>query len=79
MAQAQIREILKAHGKLSIDADALSADADLYASGLTSLTTVNVMLAIEDAFDIEFSDDMLSRKTFQSIAAMQNAVEDLLG
>lgn len=79
MAQAQIREILKSHGKLSVDADSLSADADLYASGLTSLTTVNVMLAIEDAFDVEFSDDMLSRKTFQSIEAMQNAVEDLLG
>jgi len=78
MPQQKIREILKAHAKLSVDADGLAADTNLYESGLTSLTTVNIMLALEDEFDVEFSDDMLSRKTFQSIDSLQNAIEDLL-
>lgn len=78
MALERIRDILNTHGKLSADAVNLAPDADLYASGLTSLTTVNVMLALEDTFDVEFSDDMLSRRTFQSIAALQDAIADLL-
>ena len=44
--------------------------SDLYQAGLTSLATVGLMLAIEDAFDIEFPDALLSRKTFRSIDAL---------
>jgi acyl carrier protein len=74
----QIKTILAAHGKLSVDAHSLSDTSDLYESGLTSLTTVNIMLALEDAFNVEFTDDMLSRKTFQSIASLRYAIEELL-
>jgi len=35
------------------------------------------MLAIEDAFDIEFPDALLSRKTFRSIDALAVAIERL--
>ena len=52
--------------------------SDLYDAGLTSLTTVNLMLAIEDQFDIEFPDHMLGRKTFGSIQALCEAVEELV-
>lgn len=78
MIAEKIREVLAAHGKLSVTASSLEEEADLYTSGLTSLTTVNVMLALEDEFDIEFTDDMLGRKTFQSIASLTNAIDDLL-
>ena len=37
------------------------------------------MLGIEDAFDIEFPDSLLNRKSFQSIAAIVRAVESLVG
>lgn len=78
MHEQAVRDILREHSKLTGDIAALSADSDLYNAGLTSLTTVNVMLAIEDHFDVEFEDDMLSRATFQSIGALVGAVEDLL-
>ena len=35
--------------------------ADLYAAGMTSHASVNVMLALEDAFDIEFPDELLTK------------------
>jgi len=76
--QLKIREILSEHGRLSVDVAQLSPDSDLYGAGLTSLITVNLMLAIEDHFDIEFPDELLSRRTFQSIRALAEAVEDLL-
>jgi len=70
--------ILSNHSRLDIDFDSISIDTDLYKAGLTSLTTVNIMLAIEDEFDIEFPDSALNRKTFQSIETLADTLEDLL-
>lgn len=77
MIAEKIRSILAQHGRLTKDVQSLSNDSDLYEAGLTSLTTVNLMLAIEDEFDIEFPDNMLGRKTFGSIEALCEAVEQL--
>ncbi len=74
-----IRRILKEHGRLSSDAEQLALDADLYQAGMTSHGSVNIMLALEGEFDIEFPDHMLTRAVFSSIAAMRAAVQQLLG
>ncbi len=78
MIQDTIRTILAEHSKLPVDIATIGDDSDLYSVGLTSLTTVNIMLAVEDHFDIEFEDNMLSRQTFQSIAALSEAVQTLI-
>ena len=77
MKNEQIRTILVKHGRLSIDASTLADDSDLYGAGLTSLTTVSLMLALEDEFSVEFPDSMLSRKTFQSIQSLSEAIATL--
>jgi acyl carrier protein len=74
---AAIRAILAQHGRLAGDVHRLAPDNDLYDAGLTSLATVNVMLALENHFDIEFPDAMLSRKTFASLEAIAEAVAEL--
>ena len=61
----RIRRILKDHGRLSADATAIAADADLYQAGMTSHASVNVMLALEGEFDVEFPDHMLKRSVFE--------------
>jgi acyl carrier protein len=76
---AAIRDILARHGRLSVDVKTLEEHSDLYNAGLTSLATVNVMLALENHFDIEFADSMLSRKTFASLEAIAEAVAKLVG
>ena len=75
----QIRAIVAAHGRLLADVGALTDDSDLYAAGLTSLSTVNLMLALEEHFDVEFLDRMLGRKTFASIGALSAAISELRG
>jgi acyl carrier protein len=72
-----IRKILKEHGRLSIDATTLGDDDDLYKAGMTSHASVNVMLALESTFDIEFPDRMLKRSVFETIAAIRAAVTEL--
>jgi acyl carrier protein len=75
----QIRKVLREHGRLSQDAGQLDANADLYQSGLTSHASVNVMLALEGAFDVEFPDHMLKRSVFGSIASIRQALTELTG
>jgi len=74
---AAVRQILAQHGRLPADVTTLFDDDNLYDAGLTSLATVGVMLALENDLDVEFSESMLSRKTFQSIAAIAAAVAEL--
>jgi acyl carrier protein len=73
----EIRQIIQEHGRLPIDVGMLSEDADLYQAGMTSHASVNVMLALEDRFDIEFPDRMLTRSVFESIAAIASALDEL--
>ena len=73
----RIRNIIKQHARLSADAASLAPSADLYEAGMTSHASVNVMLALEGEFEVEFPDRMLTRGTFDSIASIQNAIEKL--
>jgi len=72
-----IRGVLTEHGRLAVDADLIDENADLFAAGMTSHASVNVMLALEDAFDIEFSERMLRKSTFESIAAIRAGVAEM--
>ena len=74
---SKIRTILKEHGRLSRDAESLAAEADLYQAGMTSHASVNVMLALEGEFDIEFPDHMLKRNVFNTIASIRAALDEL--
>ena len=74
---SKIRSILKEHGRLTKDATSLEEAADLYQAGMTSHASVNVMLALEGAFDVEFPDHMLTRSVFESIAAIRAAIDEL--
>ena len=73
----QIREILKQHARLAVDAATLSEEGDLYQAGMTSHASVNVMLALEGTFDVEFPDRMLRRGVFESIASIRAALGEL--
>jgi len=71
----EIRRVLKEHARLRVDVDELAEDADLFQAGMTSHASINVMLALEDAFDVEFPDRLLSRSVFTSIGSIRAALE----
>jgi acyl carrier protein len=73
----EIRKIVAEHGRLSVDVAELAPGADLYHAGMTSHASVNVMLALEDHFDIEFPDRMLKRSVFESLSAIESALNEL--
>lgn len=73
----EVRKILSKYSRIPVDIAALSDEDDLFEAGMTSHANVNVMLALEDSFDIEFPEAMLRRSTFASIAAVRRAVTEL--
>jgi acyl carrier protein len=74
-----IRTILGVHGRLAVDVLLLTDHTDLYQAGLTSHASVNLMLALEEHFDVEFPERMLRRGAFASIAAIRAGLEELIG
>ena len=74
----RIRDLLDEHGRLPVPASSLSETQDLYAAGLTSFAAVQLMLGLEDAFDVEFPEAMLNRRSFASIGAMAASLRTLL-
>ena len=74
-----IRALLTKLGGLPVAVDKLADDADLYAAGLSSVASVQLMLGLEEAFDMEFPDHLLNRKSFASIAAIEATVATIVG
>ena len=77
--EPRVRAVLAQHARLSGDAASMDAQADLYQAGMTSHASVNVMLALEGEFDVEFPDEMLNRSVFASIQAICRAVASIGG
>jgi acyl carrier protein len=73
----RIRQVVKEYGKLSVDPDTFADDADLYQAGMTSHASVNVMIALEDTFDVEFLDSMLKRSVFESVDSIAQALTEV--
>jgi len=55
----------------------LDADQNLSEAGLTSLDMVNLMLAVEDAFEIEIPQRRMTPATFRTIASIERLVTGL--
>lgn len=76
-SESRVREAVSTALTGKVEVDALDLDGDLFDAGMTSHQTVQVMLAIEDEFDIEFPDDLLNRTTFTSIRSIVDALETI--
>jgi acyl carrier protein len=74
---SEIRRVLRDHARLPVDIDTLDDSDDLFRAGMSSHASVNVMLALEDAFDLEFPDSMLKRSVFESVAGIAAAIGEL--
>jgi acyl carrier protein len=75
----RVRNILAQHAKLSVNIASLSDDADLYGAGLSSFATVQLMLALEEEFNIEIPDRLLNRRSFESVSAIAGVIHSVSG
>jgi acyl carrier protein len=74
-----IRQVLEECALLAVPVGEVGDATDLFDAGMSSHASVNVMLALEDAFEVEFPEAMLKRSTFESIASLRSSLLQLLG
>jgi acyl carrier protein len=74
---AKVRAIVGAQARLTKPVATLGDRDDLFAAGMSSHASVNVMLALETELGVEFADHMLTRDVFTSIASLAAAVASL--
>src|SRR5688572_16272607 len=70
-----VRHIIDKQLNFAVHGYQLSPDDDLWALGMTSLTCVGLMLALENTFEIELPEELLNESTFRSVNAIAGAVE----
>jgi acyl carrier protein len=71
-----IQRTIDERGGLAIAARSLSPDADLSRAGLTPFAAIEIMLALEKEFRIEFPKHMLNRQSLSSINAICACVHE---
>ena len=76
MLKEEIRAIILDYSGVSANVD-LNDNIDLYRAGMKSFASVQMMLALEETFEIEFPESMLMRATFRSPAAIEQAIKAL--
>jgi acyl carrier protein len=72
----RIRKIVNESSFLQAGTTIADCD-DLYAAGLTSHASVELMLQLEDEFNIEFPERLLKRSTFESVNSLNDALAGL--
>jgi acyl carrier protein len=74
----RIREIVGENAGLKLPLGEIKDSTDLYRAGMTSYSSVLLMVSLENEFNIEFADSMLSRDVFESVESIAHAIESLL-
>ncbi|WP_329179997.1 MULTISPECIES: acyl carrier protein [unclassified Streptomyces] len=74
----EIRQVIAGAPKLRDIVPGLPADADLWDAGMDSVTSVQMMLLLEDHYGVEFPQAVLTRETFTSIRSIGSALAPLL-
>lgn len=72
-----IRDTLKSVAALTEVVDSLGEDDNLFDKGLDSFGSVQLMLALEERYNIEFPDNLLNRRSFSTIRIIVETVSKL--
>lgn len=70
----QLEDIVREYCPALEPHDHLDADDNLADRGLNSLGTIGILVAVEEAFGVSFSDEDLSFETFKSVRNLRLTV-----
>ena len=74
----RLKPLILEHLKLVETTDQIGDTDDLTTLGMDSMAATNMMIDIEDEFDIHFLDEMLTPETFKSAESLSLAIDSLL-
>lgn len=73
-----VRDIVGKQLNFAVHGYEVGPDDNLWELGMTSLNCVGLMLALEDAFDVELPESQLNEDTFRTMNSITSAVAGTL-
>jgi acyl carrier protein len=74
----RIRKIVKDQAGLGLELHQIEDSTDLYRAGMTSYSSVVLMIALENEFGFEFPDGLLNRDVFENVDSIATAIESVM-
>ncbi len=74
----KLLEIIHKQIKFPEGAANIPMDTELQALGLDSMGAINLLLDLEDSFDIAFPGSLLTEETFKTADSLSKAIQSLL-
>ncbi len=75
--ERRLFEVLRPHLKFLGPDQPLEMDSDLPKLGLDSMSAINLLLDLEQSFDVVFPDELLVAETFRTPAALATAIDEI--
>ena len=72
----EIRDLVRIHARLRVQIHHVADDDNLFVAGLASFAAVQLLIAIEEKYDIEF--DSINPQAFSSISSIEVAAYSLM-
>lgn len=73
----RIQQCLVEHLRMVASTNDINPDVDLTTLGLTSMAATNLLIDLEDEFDVEFPDELLTPEVFRSVLTLEAAIDRL--
>ena len=82
MAEVSVREIeeilmTEVANILSIDRATVTADAPLHSLGMNSMAFVELLVVVENTFDLKLIETDLKKEDFQAISSLASRISDM--
>jgi acyl carrier protein len=74
----RIRKVIKDHAGLGLELNQIQDSTDLYRAGMTSYSSVVLMIALENEFGLEFPDGLLNRDVFENVDSIASAIDSVV-
>ncbi|HEY0605295.1 MAG TPA: phosphopantetheine-binding protein [Herpetosiphonaceae bacterium] len=74
----KLEAVLRRHLKFLDQQQELPLDTELSLLGLDSLSAINMLLDLEETFEIMIPDELLSTETFRSASTLEAALRTLV-
>lgn len=68
--------LLRAYGDLLDEGDAIDADTNLQSIGLDSLTLVQLVVELEESFEVTLPDEAFTIETFETAGSLWAAIDE---
>ena len=75
----KLEAVVRPHLKFLKHEDSLGPEQSLGEAGLDSMASIDLLLDLEDAFDVTIQDDLLTENSFANLVEIQNLIDESRG